>query len=175
MLTHPFLRFDYLGGLEDLVPSLGSRNRHVTWPDQSDRFIPAAIVIGSERHRTQRTNDSNWVAITKYHRPGGLWTTEIYCPQCWRLRSPTEVPADSLSSEFVVSSLCPHMVEGHMEVPRLGVKMDLQLLAYTTATAAWFLSSIFHLRHGSQQHWILNPLTKARDRTHNLIVPSQIC
>ena len=26
----------------------------------------------------------------------------------------------------------------------------------------------------SQQHRILNPLSKARDRTHNLMVPSQI-
>ena len=27
----------------------------------------------------------------------------------------------------------------HMEVPRLGVKSELQLLAYTTATALWDL------------------------------------
>ena len=30
------------------------------------------------------------------------------------------------------------------------------------------------LHHSSQQHWILNPLSKARDRTCNLIVPSRI-
>jgi len=31
------------------------------------------------------------------------------------------------------------------------------------------------LRHSSQQHLILNPLNEARDRTHELMVPSQIC
>ena len=31
--------------------------------------------------------------------------------------------------------LGPHMQ--HMEVPRLGVELELQLLAYTTATAMW--------------------------------------
>ena len=30
------------------------------------------------------------------------------------------------------------------------------------------------LHHGSQQHGILNPLSEARDRTCNLLVPSQI-
>ena len=30
------------------------------------------------------------------------------------------------------------------------------------------------LRHSSQQRRILNPLSEARDRTHNLMVPSRI-
>ena len=51
----------------------------------------------------------------------------------------------------------------HMEVPRLGIKSGLQLLAYTTATATWDPSHICDLYHSSEQHWILNPLNKARD------------
>ena len=35
----------------------------------------------------------------------------------------------------------------HMEVPRLGVRSELQLLAYATATATWGLSSVFDLHH----------------------------
>ena len=35
----------------------------------------------------------------------------------------------------------------HMEVPRLGVKLELQLLAYTTATATLGLSHISDLHH----------------------------
>ena len=35
-------------------------------------------------------------------------------------------------------------------------------------------SLICDLYHSSWQHWILNPLRKARDRTHNLMVPSRI-
>ena len=53
-----------------------------------------------------------------------------------------------------------------MEVPRLGVKLELELLAYTTAIAKGELSGIFDLYHSSQQRWILNLLSKARDRTY---------
>ena len=38
-----------------------------------------------------------------------------------------------------------------MEVSSLGVESELQLLAYTTATATWDLSHIFDLYHSSQQ------------------------
>ena len=62
----------------------------------------------------------------------------------------------------------------HMEVPRLGVKSELQLLAYTTTTANVGLSHVCDLHHRSQQRQILNPLSEARDRTCNLMVPSQI-
>ena len=43
----------------------------------------------------------------------------------------------------------------HMEVPRLGVEEELQLLAYTTATAMQDPSCICNLYHNSQQYWIL--------------------
>ena len=53
----------------------------------------------------------------------------------------------------------------HMELPRLGVKWELQLLAYTTATATMDLSSICGLHHSSQQCQILSPLSEARNQT----------
>ena len=56
----------------------------------------------------------------------------------------------------------------HMEVPRLGVESELQLPAYTTATAMRDASHICDLHHNSLQCWILNPLSKAWDRTHIL-------
>ena len=45
----------------------------------------------------------------------------------------------------------------HIEVSWLGVKSEMQLLAYTTATATatWDLSCVFDLHHGSWQHRIL--------------------
>ena len=63
----------------------------------------------------------------------------------------------------------------HMEVPRLGVKLELQLLAYTTATATPDLSHICDPYHSSWQHWILNSLSKARDQICILIDTSPIC
>ena len=50
-----------------------------------------------------------------------------------------------------------------MEVPRLGVKSDPQLLAYTIATATPDLSCVCNLHHSSQQHQRLNTLSEARD------------
>ena len=52
-----------------------------------------------------------------------------------------------------------------MEIPRLGVKLELQLPAYTTATATSDLSLVCNLPHSSQQHRILSPLSEVRDRT----------
>ena len=61
-----------------------------------------------------------------------------------------------------------------MKVPRLGVKSELQLLPYATATATQDPSHIWDLHHSSGQCRILDPLREARDRTHNLMVPSWI-
>ena len=62
-----------------------------------------------------------------------------------------------------------------MEVPRLGVELELELLAYTTDTAMQDLSHVCDLYHSSQQHQILNPLSEAKDQTYNLMDASQIC
>ena len=61
-----------------------------------------------------------------------------------------------------------------MEVPRLEVKLELQLPAYATATATQDSSHICDLHHSSRQHQIPNPLSEARDWTYNLMVPSRI-
>ena len=62
----------------------------------------------------------------------------------------------------------------HMEVPRLGVQLELQLLAYTTATATSDPSRVWDPHHSPRQCQILNLLSKARNRTRNLMVPSLI-
>ena len=61
-----------------------------------------------------------------------------------------------------------------MEVPRLRVELELWLLAYAMATELPDLSHICDLHHSSRQRQILNPLSEARDRTRNLMAPSQI-
>ena len=72
----------------------------------------------------------------------------------------------SLLPSSFPSSLPPHLQ--HMEVPRLGDKLELQLLAYTTATATLDPSCIWDLHCSLWQHRILNPLSEAKDRTHIL-------
>ena len=62
----------------------------------------------------------------------------------------------------------------HMEVPRLGVESELQLPAYTTSTTTSDPSHVRDLQHSSQQCWILNTLSKARDQTRNLMDTSWV-
>ena len=71
----------------------------------------------------------------------------------------------------------------HVEVPRLGIESELQLLAYITATATADLSCLCDLRCSFHicdlqcslwQRWILNPLSKARDLSCVLMYTSQI-
>ena len=61
-----------------------------------------------------------------------------------------------------------------MEVPRLGVELELQPPAYTSATATQDLSCICDLHHSSRQCWIPDALSEARDRTRILMDTSQI-
>ena len=56
-----------------------------------------------------------------------------------------------------------------MEVPRLEVRLELQLPAYATASKMRDPSHICNLHRRLQQHQILNPLSKARDQTHILM------
>ena len=56
-----------------------------------------------------------------------------------------------------------------MEVPRLGVELKPQLLAYTRATATWNPSCVCHLHSSSGQRWILNPLSEYRGWTRILM------
>ena len=75
-------------------------------------------------------------------------------------RSLTCLATRELLCLFIVF-LGPHLQ--HMEDPRLGVESELQLPTYATATAMQDLSRDCDLHHSSWQHWILNPLSKARD------------
>ena len=73
---------------------------------------------------------------------------------------------------FVFCFLGPPL--GHIEVPRLGVKSELQLRVYTTAMATQEQSRLWDLHPNSRQHRILNPLSKARVRTCILMDTSPV-
>ena len=68
--------------------------------------------------------------------------------------------------------LGPHSL--HAEVLRLGVKLELQLPAYTTATATRDPSDICDPHHSLQQHQVLNSLREARDQTCIIMDTSRI-
>ena len=62
--------------------------------------------------------------------------------------------------------LWPHL--WHMDVPRLGVKSELQLPAYTTAMPMQDPSHTYDLCLSLWPHQILNPRCEARDQTRIL-------
>ena len=83
----------------------------------------------------------------------------------------------------LVSNKCLHFLSfffflrpplRHMEVPSLGVELELPLPACTTATATQDLRYTCDLYHRSCQHRILNPLSEARNRTRFLMGTSQV-
>ena len=51
-----------------------------------------------------------------------------------------------------------------MEVPRLGVQLELQLQAYATARATPDVSCICDLPRSLLQCWMLNPMSEATDQ-----------
>ena len=61
-----------------------------------------------------------------------------------------------------------------MEVPRRGVKSELQLPPYATATAMPDPSHVCDLHHSSRQRRIPNPQSKDRDRTCILMDPTWV-
>ena len=61
-----------------------------------------------------------------------------------------------------------------MEVPKLGVESELQLLAYSTATVTPDPSQVCDLHHSSGERWLLNALIEARDWTHILVDTSRV-
>ena len=73
---------------------------------------------------------------------------------------------------FILFFLGPH--PRHMLVPRLGVESERLLPAYATAAVTPDPSRVCSLHHSSRQRRILNPLSEARERTRNLMVPSRI-
>ena len=77
-----------------------------------------------------------------------------------------------LSFFFFFFFLGPHLQ--YMEVPRLGVELELQLLAYTAATATPHPTRICGLHRSFRQHQILNPLGDTRVQTCILMDASRI-
>ena len=59
-----------------------------------------------------------------------------------------------------------------MEVSKLGVQWELQMPNFTTTTQD--PSHVCDLYHSSQQHQILNTLSRARDRTCILMNTSRV-
>ena len=63
----------------------------------------------------------------------------------------------------------------HINIPRLGVESELQLPTDATATGSWDLRHICCLKCSLWQHWILNPMSKARVQACILMDTNQVC
>ena len=111
---------------------------------------------------------------------GSSWARDLTCastvtqPTVLRfLTHCTTVGSLSLVGFFLFFFfLEPHL--WHMEISGLGVKLELQLLAYTTARATPDLSRICDLCCSLWQCWILKPLSETRNRTHTLMDTNRV-
>ena len=131
--------------------------------------------------RRQRFPKLKWV-----YRVSLISTVLSECYLCW-VSLPTLIhhgkfnlhQTESTFAEGSFVLLClfvflePHLQP--MESSRLEAELQLQLPAYTTATATWDPSHICNLYHSSWQCQLLNPRSKAKDRTHNLMDISWVC
>ena len=131
-------------------------------PDRSSSSSPPQILETLSHLRQQTPTPSHLNPMPGSHP----WSSSF--PS---LHGPNSGPQISFLFFFSSVLLGPHLQR--MEVPRLGVQSALLLPAYTTATAMQDPSRICDLHHSSWQHQILEPLSEARDRTRNLMVPSQ--
>ena len=113
--------------------------------------------------------------------PSTLWIPHLCqagikpASQCSRNAADLMAPHWELLSRFFFffSFLGPCLQ--HVEVPRLGVKLELPLPACTTATDTPNPCRVCDLHPGSRRHQILNPLIEARDQNHVLMDTNQIC
>ena len=73
----------------------------------------------------------------------------------------------SRTSELVDAQLPVHVPATVALLPHEGPGLPsrVELQAYVTATATPDQSHVCNLSHSSRQHWILNPLSEARDCT----------
>ena len=103
----------------------------------------------------------------------------LYNLPCTTCRHSIWFPKPRSGQDFFLSFFLFFVLLGpqprHMEVPRLGVESELQLLAYTTATAMQDPICVFDLHHSSRQCQILNPLSEARDQIPILMDSSWVC
>ena len=63
---------------------------------------------------------------------------------------------------------------GGFQAFSLGVELELHFLVTATAIATPDSSRVWDLHHSSRQHWILNSLSRVRDRTLSLKDTSQV-
>ena len=86
----------------------------------------------------------------------------------WLLQVLASLNPESLCFSFFLLFFSLRLQVQHTEIAGLGAESELHLPAYTTATATPDPSCIWDLCCSLCQHWILNPLSEARDQARIL-------
>ena len=143
-------------------PVLGTP--HCSRPPASQKPNPTPQALGNKTRRPSRSPEKR------------LFSRILWAPPAFSSQAPV------LLSTFLFFVFCFFFFFGflgphpqHKESPSLGVESELQLLAYSTATAMPDPSHVCDLHHSSGQCRPPNPLSKARDQTRNLTDTSRIC
>ena len=121
--------------------------------------------------------DFNFVNLLRLFTWSRIWPSQLIIYVCAfiNLNDNSVVSVIQIVCIFFLGGVFLGLQPWHMEVSRLGVELELYPPACTTTTATRDLSFVCDIHQSSQQHWILNPLSKARNRTCLLMDASQIC
>ena len=155
------------------VPRTSRENhgKHTEWQETlwPQRMKERGVLLWILVHLGQSTN----VLSTYYvSRPGYSREQEDTFLPSGIMRHHWKVLCKETAQSFICLSLGPN--PQHKAIPRLGIKSELQLPAYTTDTATWDPSPVCDLHHSSRHRRILNPLSETRDRTCLLMHTSQV-
>jgi len=103
-----------------------------------------------------------------------FWETSHLYSSCTLVYSFLFLWYPYLVSFFLFFFFCLFAISWAAPVAYGGSQARGLIRAVARATATLDPSRVCNLHHSSQQCRIVNPLSKGRDRTHNLMVPSRI-
>ena len=122
------------------------------------------MVIGLEWSKIIQRNRHYCTFCFLFWLPSGIWSSQAR-DQTWARVAAYAAAAAMPDSLTHCAGQGMTATSWHMQVPKLGVKSELQVPACTTATAMPDPSCVCSVHHSSQQHQILELLSKASNRT----------
>ena len=148
-------------------------SRHVPLPSLGGQGAAPALYKSSGQRLNQHHSSDNAGSLT-------CWATRelliLEFGELWSLKKGSLYWCSTISITFIIIIIFSfRAAPTACRSCQIRVERELQLPAYSTATAKWDLSCICDLHHSSWQCWIPDPLREAGEQTCVLMDTSQAC